>query len=77
VRQAQLFVAALGASNYLFAEATWTQTLPDWIGAHGRALAWFGGVPGQIVSDNLKAGVTKACFYEPAVLRTTSNTNSH
>jgi transposase len=70
MRQAQLFVAALGASNYLFAEASWTQTLPDWIGAHCRALAWFGGVPAQIVSDNLKSGVTKACFYEPAVNRT-------
>jgi len=63
-REAQLFVAALGASNYTFAEATWTQTLPDWIGSHCRALAWFGGAPGQIVSDNLKSGVTKACFYE-------------
>jgi transposase len=77
VRQAQLFVAALGASNYLFAEATWTQTLPDWIGAHCRALTWFGGVPGQIVSDNLKAGVTKACFYEPAVNRTYADMADH
>ena len=38
VRQAQLFVAVLGASNYTFAEATWTQSLPDWIGSHARAL---------------------------------------
>jgi transposase len=51
VRQAQLFVAVLGASNYVFAEATWTQSLPDWIGSHCRALAWFGGVPAQTVSD--------------------------
>ena len=77
VRLAQLFVAALGASNYLFAEATWTQTLPDWIGSHGRALAWFGGVPGQIVSDNLKAGVSKACFYEPAINRTYADMAAH
>ena len=77
VRQAQLFVAALGASNYTFAEATWTQSLPDWIGSHGRALAWFGGVPAQIVSDNLKAGVTKACFYEPAVNRTYADMAAH
>jgi len=76
-REAQLFVAALGASNYTFAEATWTQTLPDWIGSHCRALAWFGGAPGQIVSDNLKSGVTKACFYEPAVNRTYADMAAH
>ena len=54
VRTAQVFVAVLGASSYTYAEATWTQTLPDWIGAHARALAFFGGVPRQIVPDNLK-----------------------
>jgi transposase len=42
VRDAQIFVAVLGASNYTYAEATWTQTLPDWIGAHVRALAFIG-----------------------------------
>jgi transposase len=76
-RQAQLFVAALGASNYTFAEASWTQTLPDWIASHCRALAWFGGAPGQVVSDNLKSGVTKACFYEPAVNRTYADMAAH
>ena len=45
VRQAQLFVAVLGASNYTFAEATWTQSLPDWLGSHSRALTFFGGCP--------------------------------
>ena len=38
VRAAQVFVAVLGASSYTYAEASWTQTLPDWIGAHVRAL---------------------------------------
>jgi transposase len=50
VREAQLFVAALGASNYTYAEATWTQGLSDWIGAHCRALSHFGGVPGHTSS---------------------------
>jgi len=77
VREAQLFVAVLGASNYTFAEATWTQTLPDWIGSHVRAFAFLGGVPGQIVPDNLKSGVTKACFYEPAVNRTYADLAAH
>jgi transposase len=65
VRGAQIFVAVLGASNYTFAEATWTQSLPDWIGSHVRALTFLGGVPQLVVPDNLKAGVTKACRYEP------------
>jgi transposase len=44
-KEAQIFVASLGASNYSFSEATWTQTLPDWIGSHERAFLFFGGVP--------------------------------
>jgi transposase len=66
-REAQIFVAVLGASNYCFAEATWTQSLPDWIASHARAFAYFGGVPWIVVPDNLKTGITKACFYEPDI----------
>jgi transposase len=77
VRQAQVFVGVLGASNYTYVEATWTQALPDWIASHIRMLAFFGGAPGQLVSDNLKAGVTKACFYEPKVNRTYADLAAH
>jgi transposase len=77
VRTAQLFVATLGASNYTYVEATWTQTLPDWIASHVRAFNFFGGVTAQVVSDNLKAGVTKACFYDPAINRTYADMASH
>jgi len=77
VRTAQVFVAVLGASNYTFVEATWTQSLPDWIASHVRALNFFGGVTAQIVSDNLKAGVTKACFYDPAINRTYADMAAH
>jgi transposase len=76
-RTAQLFVAVLGASNYTYAEATWTQGLSDWIGSHTRAFAFIGGVPAMVVSDNLRAGVTKACFYEPAVNRTYAEMAAH
>ena len=62
---------------FTFAEATRTQTLPDWIGSHTRAFAFFGGVPGMVVSDNLKSGITKACFYEPAVNRSYEEMASH
>jgi transposase len=65
IRQAQLFVAVLGASNYTYAEATWTQQLPDWIGSHVRVFEFLGGVPAILVPDNLKSGVKRASFYDP------------
>jgi len=65
LRFAQIFVAVLGASNYTYAEATWTQTLPDWIGSHVRAFTFFGGSPALLVPDNLKSAVTRAHRYEP------------
>jgi transposase len=73
----ELFVAVVGASNLTYAEATWTQTLADWIGSHTRAFAFFGGVAALTVSDNLKAGITKACFYEPQVNRTYTDMARH
>ncbi len=53
IKPAQIFVAVWGASNFTYAEATWTQALPDWIGSHVRAFTFFGGVPALIVPDNL------------------------
>lgn len=70
LREAQIFVATLGASSYTYAEATWTQGLPDWIGSHTRAFGFFGGVAKAIVCDNLKSGVTKPLWFEPTVNRT-------
>lgn len=67
IREAQIFVAVLGASNYTYCEATWTQGLPDWINSHVRAFEYFGGAPRIVVPDNLKAGVTRPCWYEPDV----------
>jgi len=67
VRKAQVFVAVLGASNYTFVEATWTQTIADWVGSHVRALNFFGGSPRCVVPDNLKSGVTHAVFFEPTI----------
>src|SRR5262249_35205370 len=66
-REAELFVAVLGASSYTYAEATGTQTLPDWLTSHIHAFEYFGGVPQILVPDNLKSGVTKTCRYEPDV----------
>jgi transposase len=77
VHQARIFVAALGASNYTYAEARWTETLPDWIGAHVNALNAIGGVPKALVPDNLKAGVTKPSRYEPGINRTYQDLADH
>jgi transposase len=75
--RAHIFVAALGASNYTYAEARWTETLPDWIGAHVNALAAIGGVPKALVPDNLKAGITKPSRYEPGINRTYQDLADH
>lgn len=77
IREAQIFVAVLGASSYTFAEATWSQALVDWIGSHTRALSFFGGVPQIIVPDNLKSGVSKPCRYEPDINPTYNDLARH
>ena len=76
-RDAQIFVGALGASHLIYAEATWTQSLPDWIGSHVRLLEYIGGVTALIVPDNLKAGVTAPCYYEPVVHPTYQDFATH
>ncbi|MGH8734746.1 MAG: IS21 family transposase, partial [Burkholderiales bacterium] len=69
VREAEIFVAVLGASSLTYAEATWSQALPDWIGAHVRLFRFLGGVPRLIVPDNLKSGIHKSSFYDPEINR--------
>lgn len=76
-REAQIFVAVLGASNYTYCEATWTQKLPDWIGSHVRALEDFGAVPELLIPDNLRSAVTRAHRYEPLLNATYSEMAAH
>ncbi len=64
-RQAQIFVAVLGASNYTYAEASWSQSLADGIGSHQRALAFLGGVAQLLVPENLRAAVKRPERYAP------------
>jgi transposase len=77
VRGARIIVAVLGASNYTYAEATWPQGLPDWIGSHQPAFRFMGGVPELVVPDNLRSGVSKAHRYEPDTNPTYQDTASH
>jgi transposase len=77
IRMAEIFVAVLGASNYTFAEVTWSQALPDWIGSHVRLFAHLNGVPRLLVPDNLKSGVNKASFYDPEINRSYGRMTAH
>jgi transposase len=61
VRQAQVFVAVLGASNYTFACASWSQGQADWLNAHVQAFQ----LPEIVVPNNLRSGVSQACRYDP------------
>jgi transposase len=67
IKEAQIFVAVMGASSSTFAEAAWSQKMPDWISSHVRAFTFFGGVTALLVPDNLRACTTKACRYEPVI----------
>jgi len=65
IRDAQIFVSVLGASNYTFAEATLTQSLPDWLGSHVRMFEYFGGCTELVIPDNLRSAVNRSCRYDP------------
>lgn len=67
IREAEIFVAVLGASSYTYAEAQWHQDLPNWTGGHVRAWSYFGGVTEIVVPDNLKAGVSHPSRYDPEI----------
>ena len=57
IRFAEIFVAVLGASAYAYAEATWTQKLPDWIAAHVRLFAHLMSVPALLMPDYVAGNI--------------------
>jgi len=75
--QAPLFVAALGASSYTWAEATRDQQMESWLCGHMHAFDYWGGVPALAVPDNTKTGVTKAHYYDPDLNPTYHNFSVH
>lgn len=77
VWQAAVFVGVLGASNYTYAEAARSRSLPDWLGAHVRMLEFWGGVPELLIPDNEKAGVRQASYYEPDLNRSYHDLATH
>lgn len=66
-RRAWAFVMVLAYSRHQYVEFVFDQRLPTWIALHAHAFAFFGGVPGRVVLDNLKAGITRACFDDPQI----------
>jgi len=77
IHEAQIFIAALGASNYTYSEAAPGQDLYSWIRCHVHAFEFFGGVPHILIPDNLKAGVTNPCRYEPDINPTYQDLAEH
>ncbi|MGY3357245.1 transposase [Bradyrhizobium sp. GM0.4] len=77
VRAMKLFVAAMGASNYTYAEACPSESLSDWIGVHASLFRYLGGVPKFVVCDNLKAAVTNPDRYDPGINRTYAEMAGH
>jgi transposase len=67
VKEVELFVGVLGASNYTFAEATLTQTVPDFTASTVRALEYFGGAPRIMVPDQLRSAVKRPDRYDPEI----------
>jgi len=77
IKEVEIFVSILGASQLIYAEASYTQQKEDFLGCMENALEYYGGVPAGIVPDNLKTAVTKSCKYEPTVNETFEDFASH
>lgn len=75
--RAHLFVSAMGASGCAYAEATRSESLPDWLASHVRALEFYGNAPTIMVPDNPKVGVTRADRYEPELQRSYAELAAH
>ena len=75
VREAE-FITVLGTSNLTYAEATWTQGLPDWIGTHVRMFRFSGARPRLLVPDNLRSGVP-TLVHDPEINRSYGGMAAH
>lgn len=76
-RKAWAFVMVLAYSRHQYVEFVFDQRLETWIALQRRAFAFFGGVPGRMVLDNLKAGITRACFDDPQIQPTSRECAEH
>ena len=75
--EVELFVMVLGASNYTYAEGTWTQELGDFVGATVHGLEYFGAVPELLVPDQLRSAVKTPDRIEPEINATYAEMAQH
>jgi len=75
--EGELFVSVLGASSYLFAYGLPDQTVESFVKGNIRALEYYGGCAECLIIDNLKAGVTRACYYDPEINKTLAAMAEH
>jgi transposase len=66
-RKSWAFVMTLSWSRHQYVEFVFDQKIATWLRLHRNAFAFFGGVPQRVVIDNLKAGISQACWDEPEV----------
>lgn len=77
VKEVEVFVCILGASQLTYVEAVFSQQKEDFIGACEAAIQFYGGVPSAIVPDNLKSAVNKSSKYEPTINETFNDFAEH
>lgn len=75
--EVEVFVGVLPCSQYTFVKAVASQKREDLILCLESCLQWIGGVPQAIVSDNLKAAVSKGSKYAPVINRTLTDFALH
>jgi len=69
LRRAWGFMMTLSCSRHQFGKFVFDQKVETWLSLHREAFEFFGGVPKEIVLDNLKAAIVKAALYEPHVTK--------
>jgi transposase len=67
IREVEVFIGILPASQYIYVQATMSQNLTDFIDCTTKCLSFIGGVPQSITTDNLKSAVTRASKTEPVL----------
>jgi len=66
-RRPWIFRMVLSCCRHSYEEPLWRQDHASYIRAHENAFLDFGGVPRVVRLDNLKAGVARACLYDPDI----------
>jgi len=77
IQELEVFVCVLGSSQFTYVEACESQKKEDFIRCTENSLWYYGGVPSALVTDNLRAAVTKSSRFEPLVNETFADFAEH